>query len=1206
MIKRTTPKYRKITENLQDNSFTGTGGIDISKSATSRETVYNMNNFEVDNDGGLRLRKPLVLKTNYYKLIGSKEILKIITLYDTNSKLIIAKQNNNYYLYCYNSEQDLLPISFYDNDSEAPLALITNNLVNGTKWESIDYINTFDSTVLTGVKVDLTSLGSKYYDPSIIEEANAKEAYRYFRLEIKNNSCCIYLINPEINNLNSQNTPSLNPNMSLDNAYAIRDNYSSQVVSCEGILAYTLCSKDNLGKPIPASLSTLNNLTVKVLTESNKDTSYKIISTVDKDFTNNVYLKAFLNIKAKSTTKLLCIWEKTYDGVNWEEVDSFYDGVADEDIAKISVKEKTIETINSSVNIYVTKRFRKLEISNENDLISKRPDCLKLVKIDDATYRFSIYNYEEYNLSSELECTYFAINNIDFTSSITNSDDISRLYQKELNYNDYYSRIIDITLKVKEYEVYKNANFSITSLNREYTYQNGEYKISETSQNLTDNAMIDANGVLELKSVHIASNLKFKNIWKNYATKLIVKADNVPIFITGFIEHYYIKLPDKSDMNEIEDIASIDYSPLEATGDLNGTFGGNVDMYHFQNTHTKYDTVKVLNTKRNIKINYNYPNPLVLAPKILDTNVYYFTKNVNKNCKIYIDWDYMYKYLSGISDHPQGGLTYEAFKSTFLKNGSITNCVLGISVNNLGQSYYVVNGNGSETDYISETDFNTIYNNGFQSYGYINATQGYTVEGNYLYTSDDTVYVIKLEDGRASYLSRIGTNLEYDGSIEGANIEPSTIDYNFDNLPTIGNSTILASNLINLDTKEYSLPIVNKTEVLYNEYGSSVAGEKLYYKKAIYSYGLEQFKNNVFPSDTGSFITSLFNVIELDVTDGSAVNIVIPWRDYLIAASDKSIYLITRVGTSYTTKTINTYIGIPFEDRKTCKAILNGLIFKSGLKLYSLQPNPYSSDDTILNIKEISTPIENYIIKTDYDNFAFTTEKAYYLFLPREEETLCLTYEYARGIWQKYTYPVPLIDYNLKSIDDIILIDKLGKEYYFNKELSEIPNSLEQEIKDNLPYADYIDYTLNDMEEFGTTDESSKYIPISYLLDSGQKTFNIVDTKQFVESKIILTTQTEQDIFPMELIIRIDGSPYPIRIDASTDAPLWKKDIWDRGSLSTNFISEETINNKTFKQGVFRYSGKGKSIEHLIQGNSIYNFKLYVVHYRFKNLINKK
>ena len=260
MIKRTSAGYRKLTENLQDNSFTGSNGIDITKAPTSRETVVDMTNLEVDNDGGLRLRKPLVLKLNYPVIVGKSSIIKVVNLYNNTSKLIICKEDSNYYLYCY-SNYELIPINFYDNDTKNVIPMITGNLINNTKWEDIDNVNTFDSTIITGVSVDLTYF-SNYYDSNIIEESDAKNAYRYFRVELEDSKCNIYYINPEINILNSQNTISLNPNMSLDYAYAIRDNYNSQTVSCEGILAYALCEKDNLGKSTLYSLSEFRNLRV--------------------------------------------------------------------------------------------------------------------------------------------------------------------------------------------------------------------------------------------------------------------------------------------------------------------------------------------------------------------------------------------------------------------------------------------------------------------------------------------------------------------------------------------------------------------------------------------------------------------------------------------------------------------------------------------------------------------------------------------------------------------------------------------------------------------------------------------------------------------------------------------------------------------------------------------------------------------------------
>ena len=1204
MIKRTTPKYRKITENLQDNSFTGTNGIDVSKPPTSRETVLNMANLEVDNDGGLRLRKPLVLKTNYFKLTD-RTIIKVIKLYDTKSTFVICKENDKFYLYCYDETNNKLPIKFYDNNSEKEISVMLDDLANNTNWENVDYINTFDSTIISGVAMDLTAYAS-YYDSTTMEENYAKSAYRYFRIEIKDNECSIYYIEPEMNHLNSEDTISLNPNMSLDYAYAIRDNYQAQVVSCEGVLAYTLCEKDNLGKPIPTTSSLSNSLTVKVLTESDKNISYKLISSIDKNFTNNVYLKAFLNIKQSEKNIYYCIWEKTYDGVNWEEIDSFYSNVSEDDIQKINVKIGVDTTLDGTNEKYQTVRYRKLNCNSENDLVENRADCLKLdlkdISLKEATYRFTIRSTSKEQYSEDYTINTFTINDINILDLEDIILDIPLAWKSNIEFD------LKMNIKVDDYKAFENSRITCVLYYRNYTYTSEN---NYTPSDLVINSGTTFNVNTGLSTIDILETFNFKQnlngFYKTFPSKLLIMKDNIIMYEKNLVFHCYIndyldscKLIDIDTYKELLDLPSLTL------------YNASLEDQYVVPTYTYEATLNSCKDFTKEKV----PD--------LETKIVYYYLGYEDNSSERLAGFYLNTTINLRSLY-EDQLFDEKFPEFNENNWEIvcrnirtkyTNLRLKIKfysefsntrydANILNFLYYFYDDLLSKTynDFKMYHDYSSkVINISTVGFSFDNAEEPHILiiyNENHLEAIEANIKDIMSNEPNIDF------SYKNVSSIKSYNMSP--VDINTDFEIVVNNEDVLADSKTSLLTQqEYFLPLGTKTEILYNEYGSSAIGEKLYYKKAIYTYGLEQFKNNVFPSDTGSFITSLFNVIELDVTDGSAINVLIAWRDYLIAASDKSIYLITKVDTSYTTKTINTYIGISHKDRKTCKAILNGLIFKSGSKLYTLQPNPYSSNDTILNIKEISTPIENYIINTNYDTFAFTTEKAYFLFIPNDNETICLTYEYTRSIWQKYTYPVCIIDYNLDSIENIILIDNKGKEYYFNKELYEIPNELTADVLNNIPYADYIDYTLNEMEDFGTTELKDRYLPINFLLDSGAKTFDIVNTKQFVETKIILTTQNEQDTMPMSLDILVDGSPYPIHIDASTDAPFWKNNIWEKGSLSTLFISENTINNKTLKQGIFRYSGKGKTIEHIIKGSSIYNFKLYSIHFRFKNLTNKK
>ena len=1207
MIKRTTPNYRKITENLQDNSFTGSGGIDISKAPTSRETVKDMTNFEVAEDGGLRLRKPLILKKDLIKEISEKYnisplLIRAKRLYDNTTYLVhiftmnVNTLSNYNYLFCVDSSKDtndLKPINFYNNSTnELEYEVPLSGSINGINFSNFDIINTFSSSIVTGVSFD-TSKYPEYYDQDTLDD---EEIYRYLRVEISEYECKMYVIQPEINVLNDQNSPILNPNMSLDYAYAVRDNYNAQVLSCEGILGYTLCSKneDDTFEPVKSSI---NNLTVKLLTESNKELSYKVISTVTSTFINEICLKAFLNIKPVTKNKVLCIWEKTYDGVNWEEIDNFTQNINSSKIITINIKDSIVENLEGSIQTYTPKKYRILEATNENDLVTSRADILKINGFDSATYRFTMRSYVERNYSKDYKLNSLIVDDQVIDSPVEGGQ---YLIEKSINLNGTFLRKVNISYKFENRNAYINNTFSARLFQRNYSTPDTP---NEQEFLIAANVKIAENNLLNFNVEIPSSTIKLNGFYKFIPTKIVIYKDGFIFSYINIVLYVHSnQITEATVFPNINDLISINNIKL----------GENTKM-HWENNYFNPDERRdyLYNTEAYIKLNEGNTKK----------------NSLEENKAYYTDWHLGFsKEISYIDFDANACALSLGFGSdeylTYVQDLRLDIRALNFRVNTYNKNTEVgyVNLLAFKLN-LTEEEFEEMVESGritLSSPVKINNFGRFAT----LYFKFDDGVVREVTSYGANYFNEI--DFSYDKTfgdnklnLDSAYAFPEDNNCMFPNIgenpPAEDDDLLVEDDTFLLDQKEYMLTLGDKTEVLYNEYGSSVNGEKLYYKKSIYTYGLSQFKNNIFPSDTDSFVTPLFNVIDLEVSDNSTINVLIPWRDYLIAASDNAIYLISKVDNYYTTKTINTYIGIPYNDRKTCKSILNGLIFKSGTKLYTLQPNPYSSDETILNIKDISTPIEKYLSETrpNDKDFAFTTEKAYYLFLgiAAEDNTikhsLCLMYEYSRGIWQKFNYPINIIDYYINSVDDIILIDDKGREYYFNKELYEVPNNLTDDVLNSLPYADYVDYKLNELNNFGTTSENTKYKPIEFYLDSGEKTFNIVDTKQFVESKIILTTQSEQDTLNIDLDINVDGSPYPIHIDASTDAPLWKSSIWEKGSLSTLFVANATKNLNILKQGIFRYSGKGKSISHILKGKSIYNFKLYVIHYRFKNL-NKK
>lgn len=391
-----------------------------------------------------------------------------------------------------------------------------------------------------------------------------------------------------------------------------------------------------------------------------------------------------------------------------------------------------------------------------------------------------------------------------------------------------------------------------------------------------------------------------------------------------------------------------------------------------------------------------------------------------------------------------------------------------------------------------------------------------------------------------------------------------------------------------VDESQYTPAMSSKTELLTTDLGNSVLGKKLYYKKAIYSYGDPSFKTNILVSDTGSFITPTYNIIDVETSGASEVNCMLAWRDYLVSATDYSINLHVKQSEGYSSKVVSTSVGIPEEDSACCKAILNGILFKSGAKIYQMVPNVYSGDDTVLNMRVISNPVETYLEEwylEDAKPFAIATESEYILMLPRQLDTLCLRYEYTAGTWAVMVYPVVLNRYWIEDVSHIHVFGYRGGESYVGYE----EWLLDSDIR--CPY-----------DEVGS---NKVYIP--FELDSGQKTDGISNRKQFVESKFVFATEDDAEVFPMELTVAIDGDPHVTTIDVSTDAPFLKSNQ-TAGVAGTTFRltnDTEVVGNSEsgiLRQLVVRYSGKGHAIRHILTGIAHSNFKLYETYVKYKPL----
>lgn len=378
------------------------------------------------------------------------------------------------------------------------------------------------------------------------------------------------------------------------------------------------------------------------------------------------------------------------------------------------------------------------------------------------------------------------------------------------------------------------------------------------------------------------------------------------------------------------------------------------------------------------------------------------------------------------------------------------------------------------------------------------------------------------------------------------------------------------------------------------------SSNKIYYNHRVWFYGRD-LKNNIYFSNADSSTVPMDNSLTLSTDMDDFVTALVPWKDYLVALTKNKIFLINKYSDSYVFKQVNTFVGTPEIDGNTCKAILNGVIFKSGTKVFVLHPNMYSSDDTILNITDISKPIAHHLIEGT-NNFAIATEYEYFLFIPRTEDTLVFKYEYSRKVWSKFTYPVVLEKAKLFSVGDIQVIDSNNIVYDFDKTLEWFKTKHGKEM---LEYGDYLNDTLTNTA-------------ISFYLDTGQKSSNIQNTKQFTESKFIIATMDVKDTFPIQTAIYVDGISLVashkymagnlqlITTDASTDGAFSKTNPEDIAYLNTNIVTDNSDILNVMRQMILRYMGKGKTIRHVLKGNSTFNFKIYVLYYRYRMPHNKQ
>lgn len=431
-------------------------------------------------------------------------------------------------------------------------------------------------------------------------------------------------------------------------------------------------------------------------------------------------------------------------------------------------------------------------------------------------------------------------------------------------------------------------------------------------------------------------------------------------------------------------------------------------------------------------------------------------------------------------------------------------------------------------------------------------------------------------------------------------------------------------------------------------------GKTYYFNEQLFFYK----KNSVFMSTPGSSIVKLMNSMSF----GTNVTKIMAWRNYLLIFTEDSIVLAKYDLSSgtYTTKIISNSIGVSQNDAETVAVILNSIYFKSKYKVYKLVPNLYSTLDDTLNVHSISDsidPILEDLLSTSLEmyNFGYSSADDYNVFVPISEFTYKFTYDVGRKLWTIQRYPFKLTGVEQHSHKDTYLRNEVGL-YYFKDNLQTLLNNhivyqydnigyvdedsnkhlmvayeqssvicMHKQITDfnrigylyqYLPYGDYQKSTLLDIYDTIVNDNNQDWevedfliencIPIPFEIDFGQKSSNYTLDKQYLESKLIFSSEHPKDVFPVSLDITTDGIQRPLHWDANTDSALWKTDFHTKGTLNTDFAPTNVDSSGIFRQLIVKYSGKGKTIRHLIKGESKSKFKFYSMDVRSRTLPNKQ
>lgn len=259
MISKNSRRATGSVEQLKQGSFTAVKGIDETAPALNTETVLRLKNLDVDTDGGLVLRKPL-LASRVFPKVNSKPPVYIIP-FQNEYTLLVYQDGNHYAIGIIDSNANAIPLDLewvtYGTQLEKTansvnLEKCDPNLVTGLasgeffktsffRFTDVTYANLATTLLLYGATVDYTHA---VFENTLVDSKLYSEEDTYIpralQVTYNEHALCakVKIAYAELSEIQFGKDIPLDVNLSLDNPYAIRDSYAQSLGTIKGILPY--------------------------------------------------------------------------------------------------------------------------------------------------------------------------------------------------------------------------------------------------------------------------------------------------------------------------------------------------------------------------------------------------------------------------------------------------------------------------------------------------------------------------------------------------------------------------------------------------------------------------------------------------------------------------------------------------------------------------------------------------------------------------------------------------------------------------------------------------------------------------------------------------------------------------------------------------------------------------------------------------------